>query len=628
MSVKYPLVDFTEYTSECHKRPSTEELQQILYDYYEYKFEEQEGILVTPHNDTNTYRNQKYRTKITSLEEYFKAHKVWKPQLSKYVFPNGQYRDPLKIQDKNKFDSFINYIHLPPTIGREPIPSLVHHTACSLNGFVYLLGGGRNFSREKDLHLINTDNIEIDYKKLPFPIDNNILNHPFLIPNSNLYSISTESSYITTVEVSGDVPPPLFCMSASAITQRHIFYYGGFQFIDKIEKINGKYIIKRDVELNNSGYILDVSTLKFKKFELIAHPTILQKSPVTVPRFGHISKSINIHKCLYDTDETIPATVFIMGGYKKTTDGNFETIGDLWKVEFSTTYKGKHDYLEFGETILATPISNYLDTNITSPQPRAFQIGEFFDTEYTFGKAHKRSSPENPHKVGIARPASPDSTNSFDFNDKSKLLNKKLIIHGGTNGEVILGDTWWFDLDDEVWSNVNTYLLEYDLDENSKATFKEEVFQCQVKNVGHQSLILDRYLILILGSIPANYSKDYNSGDKIPDISNLLSELAENSEDALYNRFFCLNLVTQTWVLVKMHHNLQITEPSIKNGPVLSNIGCTIVASNSKVLYTGGYVRNHLLENPELVGHCLLSGNLVVIEFPLGTSTNDAIRKV
>lgn len=612
---------------------SVDELEQQLYRYYLHQYNKQRGKVSTPRQSKKELQNYKdasipQGTSVShKLDDYFENHKVWVPQFDYEVFPGGKSRGA-HVQDEKEYDAFINYVHMPKIIGNEPVPSFVHHTSCSLEGMIYILGGGRTFSREPNVSFINTDNIIIEATELPFPLENRILNHPALIPNRDLYVLSTESSNIARVEVTGDVPPALFCMSSSEITKRHIFYYGGFQFIDKLDKSDdGKITVKRSVLLSNSGYILDTFTLKFRKLELIAHPTILSKSPLTVPRFGHSSTSINIHKCLYDTDFTTPATVFIMGGYKVNSDGEFETIADLWKVEFSTTYKGKHNYLEFGETILATPIINIIDSNLIIPKARAFHIAEIIDSEYMFGKNQPKSQVQNLAKVGIARPSSPDSSYSYDPN-KNKRSNRTLIVHGGTSQNDIIGDLWGFDLDDEVWTEVDTYFSVFEENKEGKLEFNDETFQCQVKCAYHRSMILDRYIIFFLGVIPDEYPELKDQKNDIPDISSLLHKMAENSDKKSFNRLLCFNLTSQTWLLIKCFHNFPITPSGKVRGPDVGCIGSTVVGSNSKVVFTGGYLRSNLEDEHGLEDMNILLGSLSVFEFPLGSFTNDRIRMI
>lgn len=119
---------------------------------------------------------------------------------------------------------------------------------------------------------------------------------------------------------------------------------------------------------------------------------------------------------------------------------------------------------------------------------------------------------------------------------KGFTVNKTLIIHGGstlqykvvTNPKTgktqkftrrkILSDLWWFNLADEKWTKIPTYINNLLSSKNNDVTIQD----AQVKRCGHTLLKLDdRYLVLMGGALEIdfkheaffnNYKKDTSSG--------------------------------------------------------------------------------------------------------------------
>lgn len=611
-------------------------------------------------DDYTNFESNKISMSKDYSKNYMKSHKIWtpiantnavlnklnqlEPDFSSEALATRQV-DPEDTSSRVLDDSkFLNYLHLPKLMGPNPLPSLIYHTSCEVNGEIFLLGGASTFFNEngviKDLSTYVVEGI-----KLPKPINSKLLNNPTVIPNNHLFVISSETNLVTKPEISGDIPPPLLSMSASQITNRHIFYYGGFEIMNKIDYNHkeNKIYIKKSVKLNNSGYVLDVISLKFKKFELIAHPNMITKYPLTVPRFGHSSCAVNLAKRLKtDVNEgngasTIAATIFIMGGFRQ--DPNdatlFKAIRDLWKVELSITYRGKHDYVQFGENVLATPIPGPID-DTSIPCARAFHSAEIFDArvvhdskDFLFGKFSDKSKVHNPNKIGIGRPSSPTtsliSQNSSTSGQKlHEPLDLKLMVHGGTDGDKLFGDVWWFDFDDEVWYPISTYFHEYD----HYTLPKETVSEVQLKRAGHRCILIDKYFYIIGGGMPTdfeNYTEDEDATN-IPDISPLATSLniklkTVNFENDHYQRLFILNLQTQTWLLAKYFHGISPLADTSKSLSYFGNVGATVTQSNSKVFVVGGQLIPHqrLEQRSDKSSQInILNSGVSIFEFPLG----------
>lgn len=594
--------------------------------------------------------DQFYYNKISSPKDYskkyLKSHKLWVPKANsvslidsinnyghrsagEQLFSLNNQESP-NIVDEAKF---LNYLHLPKTMGPAPIPPLIYHTACEVKDNIFLLGGASTFFQQngdiKDLSSYIVDGVN-----LPKPLNSRLLNNPTVIPNNDLYIISSETNLVTKPDISGDIPPPLLSMSASKITKRHIFYYGGFEIINKVDYNHGKnkIYIKKSVRLNNSAYVLDTVTMKFQKFELIAHPNLITKYPITVPRFGHSSCSINLSKHVRtDTGNNIAATVFIMGGFRQdpSDPSLFKAIKDLWKVELSITYNGKHDYVKFGESVLATPIPGPLD-DTAIPSARAFHTAEIFDSRFVHGaKSQPEKNVYNPHKIGIARPSSPTASvlsNSSSLNKpKEESIDLKLIIHGGTDGFDVFGDVWWFDFDEEVWYPVSTYIHNYNQQSLPEATVRE----VQLKRTGHRGILIDKYLYILGGAVPSDfdYVENNQTENSLPDISSFASFLksqahSKNHKDDVYQRLFVLNLSTQTWLLVKYFHGIVPLIGTSKSETTFGTIGSTVTQCNSKVFVVGGQlIPHHEYQNtPESFNLNILNSCFSIFEIPLGSA--------
>lgn len=333
----------------------------------------------------------------------------------------------------------------PPVFSETKVPALAYHSIVNLNSSLFILGGLSpcyDYSdTAPDLSSLHVDGI----KNLPPPLDPAVINNPSMIPNKHLYTFDYSSSKWKKAETSGQNPPPLICIQGSMLTDRHIFYYGGFEIKHEVsidEKTN-EYFIKKRAVLNDTAYILDTLCLKFAKIQLVAQPTKYVKFPNTVPRFGHLQVSLKTHSykssksastgldsppsssssssndrnaasntledpmlnfvsssmtlnsdsIISPTSSSTPGvyTILIMGGYKDGEDERFEPISDLWKVEVTVLSRGKRNFLKFADTALVTIISSLPQKSTDEalkreyykkwPLPRGFMASYITDTD-------------------------------------------------------------------------------------------------------------------------------------------------------------------------------------------------------------------------------------------------------
>jgi hypothetical protein len=540
------------------------------------------------------------------VEKYNASHKEWRPRANPPL-GTAPLKDPPAVVQR---DAFISYVHTPKILGEEPIPSLTYHTSCEVGGIIYTNGGVKALNEGHSGENVDLSRFSIKGVTLPLPINSRLLNHPCVIPNDDMYLINSVTNHVTKRKTYGDVPPPLLCMSASQITKRHIFYYGGLELINHVVYDEGsdKIFVEKRVKLNNSAYVLDTVTMKFNKFELTAHPNKLTRFPITVPRFGHSSTSVDLSRALDESLKTeTPASVFIMGGYRETSVPNrYEAIRDLWKVELSIVYEGLHGYIEFGDVVLATPIPIPEDSKI--PAARAFHAVGLVDSEFVFGVSKEFKGYSNPHRLGLGRPSSPTSLGS------EAQLNLRLVAHGGTDGHEILGDVWYFDFDKELWYEHETFFMENDTLERA-----------QLRKVGHHGQIIDKYLVTFMGAIPMNFSSNLSHTNNGPrDISSALESRSSEELDRRFYYVFSLHLPSGTWVMYKIYHShpTSVEAFGVDRRCYSDVTGSTHVIGNLRTFVIGG----NMLQNPrdyDLYRSDVLNSAITLFEFPLALSVNN-----
>lgn len=333
----------------------------------------------------------------------------------------------------------------PPIFSDTRVPALTYHSIVNLDSCLYIFGGmspSYSFSEvSPDLSSFHVDGI----KHLPPPLDETIINNPAMLPSNKLYTFSYTSTKWTEVNATGQIPPALVCVQGSILTDRHIFYYGGFEIKHEVSidpKTNEYYIKKRAI-LNDTAYILDTLCYKFTKLQLVAQPTKYVKYPNTVPRFGHLQVSLKTHthkstrsstsgtdsppsslssstaeknsstntfedpmmnfvssSMALSSDNIISPTsssspgvysILIMGGYREGGDGKFIPISELWKVEVTVLSRGKRNFLKFADTALVTIISRLPQNAVDEaflrdyykkwPLPRGFMASYVVDTD-------------------------------------------------------------------------------------------------------------------------------------------------------------------------------------------------------------------------------------------------------
>ncbi|CAI4064986.1 hypothetical protein N7582_002840 [Saccharomyces uvarum] len=192
------------------------------------------------------------------------------------------------------YDTFSGSSVVMSIFSEYKFPSLTYHCSVELNDQLFIVGGlmacHRYDEEAADLKDFYVDGI----KNLPPPLLPDLINNPSMISNPHLYCLSLTSSRLTRPEISGYIPPPLVCTQGCKLTERHIFFYGGFEIKSETQiDDKGRYFIRKRAFLNNTGYILDTVTFKFSKIELVAPPYQFAIYNNFSPRFGHMQSSVS-----------------------------------------------------------------------------------------------------------------------------------------------------------------------------------------------------------------------------------------------------------------------------------------------------------------------------------------------
>lgn len=272
----------------------------------------------------------KYYKKLLTVDlrdsDVLKRHNLWMPMITKkfrfLLVPNTEAEDTsfttpvpaylqpsdLDIFQKKTCPLFINGTDCVPKsydtfsgssvvtsiFSEYKLPSLSYHCSVELNDQLFIVGGlmacHRYDEEAPDLKDFYVDGIE----NLPPPLLPELINNPSMISNPHLYCVSLTSSRLTRPDISGYIPPPLVCTQGCKLTERHIFFYGGFEIKSETQvDEKGRYFIRKRAFLNNTGYILDTVTFNFSKIELAAPPYQFAIYNNFSPRFGHMQTSVS-----------------------------------------------------------------------------------------------------------------------------------------------------------------------------------------------------------------------------------------------------------------------------------------------------------------------------------------------
>ncbi|GMM33270.1 Gpb2 protein [Saccharomycopsis crataegensis] len=476
-------------------------------------------------------------------------------------------------------NNFINYSYCPTIYGKSPIPSLIHHTSLAIGNKVFMFGGVKLIFGEK---LCDISTIKVKGPDYPFPFKNEVLNNPVYVNNDLLYVMDDETNIITTPKIFGDVPPALCCASATLISQRHIFYYGGFQITSKVAQPididdqydidgNGTRYFERDFVVNNKAWILDTVTFKFQQIKLVPDENAALKVPIKLERFGHstlasemkFSKMIGMltssHMNFFDMNNKqsfqnigsinkYTTSLYVFGGYSyNTSTKKFSCSNYNWKIDLSFVNDGTSNVLRFEEEGLYSCLESVNE----GPTPRAFHASILLNEVQINGKTHHFAANSS---MGIQNPEMDDSK-----------INKVMMIHGGTNLSNLFGDFWKYTFGTKRWERIRARSNEFD--ENAAPT--GEFIDCELHRANHSMIMLDQYLFFIGGFTEEYIRKElikarlrYNSSNVTGyknswghDAHEVAKQLVMISR-GVYLRVIMMDLSTNTWIFAKCIHKL------------------------------------------------------------------------
>ena len=160
------------------------------------------------------------------------------------------------------YDHYQGSSLIPGLFSAYKLPALTYHCSLEFNGQIYILGGLMACQRN-DLEAPNLEDFYVEpLKNLPPPLLSEIITNPSMVNNPHLYVTSVSACHLTRPEISGHIPPTLLCSTASKLTDRHIFFYGGFELkTESFVSSQGNYYLKKRLFLNNCGYVLDLSLI-------------------------------------------------------------------------------------------------------------------------------------------------------------------------------------------------------------------------------------------------------------------------------------------------------------------------------------------------------------------------------
>lgn len=159
------------------------------------------------------------------------------------------------------------------------ISRLIYHNFYAHDDIILCWGGLYNNEYSCFSKIGLPANVDIAKVSVYFPvdlppfIDRDILMSPYLSLNKHLYLFNPDRSTITLLDAfTSNLPDHLCSCSFAKISDRHVFIYGGFEV--KIVRVyhddtTDRWIVEKDLVLNEDGYIMDTITFKFVKVPLV-----------------------------------------------------------------------------------------------------------------------------------------------------------------------------------------------------------------------------------------------------------------------------------------------------------------------------------------------------------------------
>ncbi|KAK6200158.1 uncharacterized protein RJT21DRAFT_121050 [Scheffersomyces amazonensis] len=309
------------------------------------------------------------------------------------------------------------------------IPKLCYQNHFDYDDLTYTFGGlyVNKFTNFKALGLpknidLNKISIHLPTNLPPF-VSKEILCSPFMNQNRHFYLFNPIRGTITFLDTINltDFPGHLCSLTSTQISKSHIFFYGGFEIETISVNYNpeiGRWIIKKDIKLNEDGYILDITNLKFTKIDLKSK----SKSYIPLGRLGSAMVS-NIYGLL--DSKSKPNVGPVSNNSSSTNEIVTKTTSPITTYTPTTTTnnnnnKSKPSTTKTNTTTTATNIGTPLQ-KIQSPNPTSSNHPNFI-------KLNEISTTSSVNDSDIPpTPATPYSTSGqFPFQKQSIAFNSSL----------------------------------------------------------------------------------------------------------------------------------------------------------------------------------------------------------
>lgn len=528
-----------------------------------------------------------------------------------------QHKEYNRLTREEFKNNFISFTYCPTVYGKKKLPTLLHHASVALEDRIFTLGGVRLVLADNGKPY-DISNLKVKGPEFPFPLKDQIFNNPALVPNPDLFVLDNETNILQNPVCSGDVPPPLCCASATLLTDRYIFYYGGFEVRTRLSEVDSStaetdnIYIERDFAVNGRGWILDTVGFKFKEINLQPDPNASLKVPIKLERFGHTAvaseltiismvNKITSQLNFLDIQTELPkglaaaehghegneynigisggnssnnstASVFVFGGYSYNTQTNkFSCSNYHWKIDLKFANDGTNNILQFEDTAHYSCLQSVNE----GPAPRGFHAALLVNDEIL---ATSESIASNLSSRTSRTNLSNLSNNSSSLNTAYQTKGRTMLVQGGTNQSTIFGDLWKYSFAAKSWELVKVYSNKYTKD----CAPTGQLFESQLYKANHQMVMLDKYLLFTGGFGPrfvhdelvaarrkhGNFSaqEDLNGDDpsnangfgnssSLPDAQDTAEELVQNMHRS-YQRLILLDTQTNTWIFAKVSHNM------------------------------------------------------------------------
>lgn len=268
------------------------------------------GVSVFHHNSTNTNKKLDSRKEAKVLTK-----DVARSNLAPYFsIPSATLTVP----------SFMDVINNPEYADfKNHFIKICYQNHYDLNETTYTFGGLYLSDSLKTLGIPNhTDlskiSVHFPYELPPY-VNSDIMKNPLMNQSNLFFSFDPINSRVVAVENINDENYPfnVNCLQSTKISDRHIFFYGGWLVsVDSVEynEKEDRWIIHKSFKLNEYGYILNAFALKFTRVEIHSKSSKSsdhQQMKMARPRIGTCMVSSTIEESEGNSDGILPSHMMV-----------------------------------------------------------------------------------------------------------------------------------------------------------------------------------------------------------------------------------------------------------------------------------------------------------------------------